>query len=180
MNKESYNKIFKKAMEVYGASAQIRVFMEECAELCHALIQRENNMISLKDFMSEVVDVSIMIEQFKFIINQDHCNAYTQIQGSMFDEHNHDWDYYTKTENNILIISELSFSLNQYDRKKITLDQFCIIMAQAENVLTYLMSNPPGTKSHFVSVGMYISLYKSKIKRLQDRLKLSIKGVHVE
>lgn len=69
MNKEE---LFKKALDKWGAKAQLEMLQEEATELALATrkLIRNNDTKAYLDIISEIADVEIMIEQFHFIHDQ--------------------------------------------------------------------------------------------------------------
>jgi len=69
MNKQEKEKIYKQAWGRWGATSQLVVAMEECAELIQSLskIIRNETTENLLSAAEEIADVEIMIEQMKLI-----------------------------------------------------------------------------------------------------------------
>ena len=65
--------LYQKALNKWGIDSQILMTIEESSELILVLakINRNYNGSSIKQIIDEMVDVSIMIEQLKIILN---CN----------------------------------------------------------------------------------------------------------
>ena len=65
--------LYQKALNKWGIDSQILMAIEESSELILVLakINRNYNGSSIKQIIEEMVDVSIMIEQLKIILN---CN----------------------------------------------------------------------------------------------------------
>ena len=63
--------IYRKALEKWGAEAQVMLFFEEIAELsvkiCHA--GRKNKIVFACDLIDELADVEIMLEQMAVMFN---------------------------------------------------------------------------------------------------------------
>ena len=69
---DKLKKIYSLAVKKWGLEAQVGMLIEECAELIkasHKAFMRSNG--SVLDFMEELVDVEIMVEQLKVYINDD-------------------------------------------------------------------------------------------------------------
>lgn len=66
MNKE---KLYKIAIETYGNEAQVNQGIEEMAELIQAVnkFRRKPVIENLENIAEEIVDVEIMLEQYKII-----------------------------------------------------------------------------------------------------------------
>lgn len=63
--------IFKDAIETYGAEVQIDMVFEECSELIDALCKWKRGRSSIQDIVTEMADVSIMIDQLKVMFEVD-------------------------------------------------------------------------------------------------------------
>lgn len=59
--------IYKAALEKYGVGAQIGMLTEECGELLSAINKFNRSRCSSDDVLTELVDVSIMVEQLSLI-----------------------------------------------------------------------------------------------------------------
>ncbi len=57
--------LYKKALDVWGEDAQIGMVIEECGELLSAINKLERGRVTEEDFMEEVVDVYIMMNQMR-------------------------------------------------------------------------------------------------------------------
>ena len=66
MNKEKCE-IYKAALEKYGVGAQIGMLTEECGELLSAINKFNRSRCSRDDVLTELADVSIMVEQLSLI-----------------------------------------------------------------------------------------------------------------
>jgi len=67
-------KLYKKACETYGTNAQLEMVVEECAELILAIKKLKRNDRNRKEqvkkfhnFLEELADVEIMLEQMRII-----------------------------------------------------------------------------------------------------------------
>jgi len=76
MNKTEQEEIYQKAISKWGYKAQLVMLMEECAELIQASSkmlryfgQENKDPFWLCNFVEEMADVEIMIEQFKMMVN---------------------------------------------------------------------------------------------------------------
>jgi hypothetical protein len=67
MRVREIRKICQKALQLWGATAQIMMTIEEMAELTQALskLYREPNPATVKNMLEEIADVEIMLEQMK-------------------------------------------------------------------------------------------------------------------
>ena len=61
------DKVFKKALDKWGVRAQMNVAIEEMAELMVDINHWKRKRIKLDKLMEEVVDVSIMMRQLRFL-----------------------------------------------------------------------------------------------------------------
>ena len=59
--------IYKEALEKYGVGAQIGMLTEECGELLSAINKFNRSRCSSDDVLTELADVSIMVEQLSLI-----------------------------------------------------------------------------------------------------------------
>ena len=66
MDKEKCE-IYKAALEKYGVGAQIGMLAEECGELLSAINKFNRSRCSSDDVLTELADVSIMVEQLSLI-----------------------------------------------------------------------------------------------------------------
>lgn len=55
--------LFQNAVELFGIEAQEKMCIEECAELINALAKKSRNRITKEDIITELADVSIMVDQ---------------------------------------------------------------------------------------------------------------------
>lgn len=65
--------LYKQALDEWGYAPQVRMAIEECAELIKALakIQRNTNYLTIDDVLEEMADVEIMLEQLKIIFDYE-------------------------------------------------------------------------------------------------------------
>ena len=61
--------VLLRAIKKYGGEPQMRMAMEECAELIVALSHHLRARCQIADVISEIADVEIMIEQLKLIFD---------------------------------------------------------------------------------------------------------------
>lgn len=66
MDKEKCE-IYKAALEKWGVGAQIGMLTEECGELLSAINKFNRSRCSSDDVLTELADVSIMVEQLSLI-----------------------------------------------------------------------------------------------------------------
>ena len=55
--------LFQNAIEKFGIDAQKKMCIEECAELINALAKESRGRTSKEDIITELADVSIMVDQ---------------------------------------------------------------------------------------------------------------------
>ena len=75
-----------KILNHYGFEAQREILVEECAELIQAIskLKRKGERTS-ENFLEELADVSIMIEQMKLALSQDELIKFLAIQNRKID-----------------------------------------------------------------------------------------------
>jgi NTP pyrophosphatase (non-canonical NTP hydrolase) len=61
------NELYQQAMEEWGASSQLDMVVEECAELIKAIQKVRRNSGDWLPVVEEAVDVGLMLEQLKVI-----------------------------------------------------------------------------------------------------------------
>lgn len=66
MDKETFE-IYKLALDKWGIEAQIGMLIEECGELLSAVNKFNRSRCSRDDVLTELADVSIMVEQLPLI-----------------------------------------------------------------------------------------------------------------
>lgn len=71
MDKEERIKIYKRAISIWGSEAQIHMVFEECGELINAIAKLHRGRATIKDVITELADVSIMIEQMATMLGYD-------------------------------------------------------------------------------------------------------------
>lgn len=71
MEKEERIKLYKKAIETWGSEAQMHMVFEECGELINAIAKVFRGRASGKDVITELADVSIMVEQMATMYGYD-------------------------------------------------------------------------------------------------------------
>lgn len=62
--------IYDKALKLWGEDKQIDMVIEECAELIVSINHYRRNRINIEDVITEIIDVEMMLEQLKNIINR--------------------------------------------------------------------------------------------------------------
>ena len=71
MELEERKKIYRHALDKWGNDAQMHMVFEECGELMSALAKVYRNRSTAEDVLTELADVSIMVEQMATMINYD-------------------------------------------------------------------------------------------------------------
>ena len=70
MEKEEIKSLLQAAVERYGISHQIRMAIEEMAELIDALMKRTRARRTDADVITEIADVTIMMKQLMLIFGE--------------------------------------------------------------------------------------------------------------
>lgn len=63
--------ILQKALDTYGQWPQILMCVEECAELTNALAKLSRNRVTTMDIITELADVSIMVDQLSMMFGEE-------------------------------------------------------------------------------------------------------------
>ena len=71
MEKQERIDLYKEAITKWGEEAQTNMLNEECGELIAAVAQFKRGRTSHHDVMTELADVSIMVEQLATMMNYD-------------------------------------------------------------------------------------------------------------
>lgn len=71
MEKKEILDIYTEALDKWGTSAQIMMLYEECGELLSAISKLERGRVSENDVITELADVSIMVEQIALLFGYD-------------------------------------------------------------------------------------------------------------
>lgn len=64
-------KVFNKALNEYGINSQKMMCIEECAELTNALAKLQRGRVGQMDIITEIADVSIMVDQMALFFGED-------------------------------------------------------------------------------------------------------------
>lgn len=75
MNSDERNSIYQRALSQYGASSQITMVFEETGELIDALSKYIRGRNDKSAVITELADVSIMVEQMALLFGQNEFNA---------------------------------------------------------------------------------------------------------
>ena len=62
--------VLKNALETYGEWPQIMMCIEECAKLTNALAKMSRNRGTTMDIITEIADVSIIIDQLSMMFGE--------------------------------------------------------------------------------------------------------------
>ena len=65
------NEIYEKAILLWGKRAQMNMMVEEAMELIQALMKYHRCRVTDDDVINEMVDVQIMLNQMKIVMNDD-------------------------------------------------------------------------------------------------------------
>lgn len=68
MKTEEKIKLYHNAINTWGSLAQTNMLYEECGELISALAKLDRGRVSETDVLTELADVSIMVEQVAIMI----------------------------------------------------------------------------------------------------------------
>ena len=63
--------IYKTTIELWGEAFQKLMVIEECAELISAICKQFRNRIDDSKVLEEAVDVQLMINQLRFVLNDN-------------------------------------------------------------------------------------------------------------
>ena len=75
MNETDKCLLYNSALNEYGIKAQQMVLVEECGELLNATAKAYRNRAGRDDIITELADVSIMVEQMAFFYGLDEFRA---------------------------------------------------------------------------------------------------------
>ncbi|MBR4533909.1 MAG: hypothetical protein IKO85_05130 [Bacteroidaceae bacterium] len=75
MNKQERKKIYNEAIKRYGIRNQKFMVMEECGELLNVLAKSNRSRVTIPEIITELADVSIMVEQMAFFYGWDEYLA---------------------------------------------------------------------------------------------------------
>lgn len=71
MKQEIIDNVCEQAVAQYGSRAQVDMAIEEMAELANALMKDRRNRVTNDDIITEVADVTIMMNQLSFMLGRD-------------------------------------------------------------------------------------------------------------
>ena len=63
--------LFREAVDRWGQTAQMDMCVEECAELIKAINKWKRGKGSLFDLVQEMVDVHLMVEELRYIVDNE-------------------------------------------------------------------------------------------------------------
>jgi len=95
-------KLYEQAIKKWGIDAQVKMIIEECAELIVKLVKldRNKNGSTADEVINEIVDVQIMINQAKIIFGEPLVNEWKKTKlgrlAKRLDE-----DYYKRNDNEV-------------------------------------------------------------------------------
>lgn len=74
--------IYEEALELWGIDAQIKIAIEECAELIQKLVKygRTVNGATNAEVAAEIADVEIMMKQMRLIFNSALVNEFIDVK----------------------------------------------------------------------------------------------------
>lgn len=75
MNETDKCLLYNSALNEYGIKAQQMVLIEECGELLDVIAKSYRNRTGISDIITELADVSIMVEQMAFFYGLDDYRA---------------------------------------------------------------------------------------------------------
>lgn len=71
MDNKERRELYKKALEKYGVMPQVLMVVEECGELLSALSKYNRSRIEVPEVITELADVSIMVEQMAELLGYE-------------------------------------------------------------------------------------------------------------
>ena len=72
MTREESRELYRKALQKYGIMPQVLMVTEECGELLSALSKYNRRRVEKADVITELADVSIMVEQLaEFLVYEE-------------------------------------------------------------------------------------------------------------
>ena len=76
MMMEGATRVYRMALEKWGAESQLNMLVEECGELVAAVNRFRRDRVSLTGLLEEIADVEIMLEQMRLIFDGELIDAY--------------------------------------------------------------------------------------------------------
>ena len=71
MTEQERIELYRKAIDVWGVPAQVMMVMEETGEMLNAMAKYDRGRASEDDVITELVDVSILMEQMAVVFGMD-------------------------------------------------------------------------------------------------------------
>ena len=75
MSNEEKRRIYNTALNQWGLVNQTFMVMEECGELLNVLAKAKRNRVTQEEIITELADVSIMVEQMAFFYGEKNFIA---------------------------------------------------------------------------------------------------------
>ena len=75
MTQQEIDSICQQAVDKWGTIPQSDMAIEEMAELTNALMKDRRGRVTLDDIITEVADVTIMMNQLSYIVGRDKVQA---------------------------------------------------------------------------------------------------------
>lgn len=70
MSNEEKKKIYNRALNQWGLVNQVFMVVEECGELLNVLAKAKRGRVTQEEIITELADVSIMVEQMAFFYGE--------------------------------------------------------------------------------------------------------------
>nr|WP_320049858.1 antitoxin [uncultured Desulfuromonas sp.] len=67
----SLHDLYRRTLELWGEQAQYDQAVEECAELCAALMHYRRDKVSLEQVIDELADVTLMVGQLSWMFGEE-------------------------------------------------------------------------------------------------------------
>ena len=67
----SLHDLYRRTLELWGEQAQYDQMVEECAELCAALMHYRRDKVSLQQVIDELADVTLMVGQLSWMFGEE-------------------------------------------------------------------------------------------------------------
>lgn len=75
MSNEEKRKIYNTALNQWGLVNQVFMVVEECGELLNVLAKAKRSRVTQEEIITELADVSIMVEQMAFFYGEKNFIA---------------------------------------------------------------------------------------------------------
>lgn len=63
--------IYKQAVDIWGRESQMKMAIEECAEMIDAICKFNRRRVGISEVITEIADVQIMMQQMAYIFGED-------------------------------------------------------------------------------------------------------------